>query len=279
MSTVMFWSPQAGHGKTSSHTALVTLTAALQYRLRILVCHNQAQGESIESGLMAHGTLVSTAYQESDIGIDSVRRLLSSRKLNKNNISDYTIPLLKDRLDLLPGTMIQSNQTVPDKDSDWQDILNIANEYYDLVIVDIGSGMDKVELLKYADGVVVNMSQNINHLESFFTTSKQWASIHQQPWTTVLGAYDPDSKCTISNIRRKYSLKQNIFAIENDAQFRDAWNVQTLLPFVRRNLGVAQPRKYVELFKQATMLTEHVLEQLNEGHDYKRLGEGKLHAI
>lgn len=279
MSTVMFWSPQAGHGRTSSHTALVTLTAALQYRLRILVCHNQAQGESIESGLMAQGTIVSTAYQESDIGIDSVRRLLSSRKLNKNNISDYTIPLLKDRLDLLPGTMVASHSSSVEEGSDWQDILNIANEYYDLVIVDVGSGMDKVELLKQADSVVVNMSQNSNHLESFFNTASQWANIHQQPWTTVLGAYDSDSKCAVANIRRKFGLKQPIFAIENDAQFRDAWNAQTLLSFVRRNLGVTQPRKYAELFKQTTMLTEHILTQLNEGHDHKRLGEGKLHAI
>lgn len=279
MSTVMFWSPQAGHGRTSSHTALVTLTAALQYRLRILVCHNQAQGESIESGLMAQGSMISTAYQESDIGIDSVRRLLSSRKLNKNNISDYTIPLLKDRLDLLPGTMIASHATSVEEDSDWQDILSIANEYYDLVIVDVGSGMDKVELLKQADSVVVNMSQNINHLETFFNNANRWANIHQQPWTTVLGAYDADSKCAIANIRRKFSLKQNIFAIENDAQFRDAWNAKTLLSFVRRNLGVTQPRKYAELFKQTTMLTEHLLAQLNEGHDHKRLGEGKLHAI
>lgn len=279
MSTVMFWSPQAGHGKNSSNTALVTLTAALQYRLRILVCHNQVQGESIESGLMAQGALSSTAYQESDIGIDSVQRLLSSRKLNKKNISDYTIPLLKDRLDLLPGTMIQSEFSLAEEDQKWQDILAIANEYYDLVFVDIGSGMDKVELLKHADSVVVNMSQNMNHLQSFFTNLNQWSNIHQRPWTMVLGAYDPDAKCTVSNIRRKFGLKQNIFAIENDAEFRDAWNMQTLLPFVRRNLGIHQPRKYAELFKQTTLLTEHVLGQLDEGHNHKRLGEGKLHAI
>lgn len=206
MTTVMFWSPDGGHGRTSSHTAIVAVTASLQYRLRLLLCHNQYRNQSVEAGLVSADVLMDHAHPRKRPGIDRIRYLHKSGILTRNNVSDYMIPLLKDRLDLLIGTD-EGEKKLPDYPF-WKYLFTAAGEYYDLILMDAGSGTEQMPLLAKADLVVVNLSQNAAQLKAFFHDYAHDEVLRSIPWIPVLGAYQPESLLTAASIVRKFGVQQ-----------------------------------------------------------------------
>ncbi|WP_046213974.1 hypothetical protein [Paenibacillus wulumuqiensis] len=261
MTTVMFWSPDGGHGRTSSHTAITAVTASLQYRLRLLLCHNQCRNHSIEAGLVAAEVRMGHTHPRKNPGVDRLHYLYKSGILTCNNVSDYMIPLLKDRLDLLIGTE-ERGQKLPDH-SFWKYLLTVAGEYYDLILMDAGSGAEQIPLLAEADLIVVNLSQNITQLKAFFHEYAHTEVFRSRPWIPVLGAYQPESLLTAASIVRKFSVHQSMYMLNYYQAFQDAWNTQNLLSFMRQHLILDRTHtESADFLRQSFFLTAAVMEQL-----------------
>lgn len=85
---------------------------------------------------------------------------------------DYTKPLLKDRLDLLTGRINRLERSKEEHVETLKRLLHVANEYYDLVLLDADrAGTSAPVLLEHADFVVVNLNQNMRDLECFLKKS------------------------------------------------------------------------------------------------------------
>ena len=81
---------------------------------------------------------------------------------NKHNLRDYTKPLLKERLDFLTGRTDEMERSPQEHDETVKKLLNVANEYYDLVLLDADhAGVDSQLKLQQADYVVINLDQNM----------------------------------------------------------------------------------------------------------------------
>ncbi|WP_322904402.1 hypothetical protein [Paenibacillus campi] len=262
MTTVMFWSPDAGHGKTSSHTAITAITAALQYRARLLLCHNGHRGHGVESACAEDLAEQAAEVWMDGPGIDRLHYLQQSGILNDHNVSDYMVPLIRGRLDMLSGTRYDEQSCSPTS-SFWRALLTSAGQAYDLVLLDAGSGEDKLPLLKLADLVVVNLSQHMEQLHHFFSHSvyAKWAA--NCAWIPVLGAYRAESKLNQTHIARTFGLKRPLYTIRDCQPFHDAWNSRRLLSFMRYRLMLDWPEQQSgEFFRQSFELTTAVLEEL-----------------
>ncbi|MFD1884286.1 hypothetical protein [Paenibacillus wenxiniae] len=264
MTTVMFWSPDAGHGKTSSHTAITAITTALQYRAHLLLCHNGRRGHGVESACAEDLAEKAAEVWLEGPGIDRLHYLQQSGILNGHNVSHYMVPLIRGRLDMLSGTRYGQEECSLG-DSFWRSLLVSASEAYDLIVLDAGSGEDKLPLLEMADLVVVNLSQHMEQLHHFFGHSvyADWAS--SCSWIPVLGAYRAESKINLAHIRRTFGLKRRLYAIRDCQPFHDAWNSRRLLSFMRYRLMLDWPEQQSgEFFRQSFELTTAVLEQLEQ---------------
>lgn len=224
MSIISFWSPFAGTGTTSN--ALISAYAmALHYRTRILLVNTGATGSSIEAALPP--TEIEDAdslFRFEEGGWDAIERLYISGSLNKHNLRDYTKPLLKERLDLLTGRINQMERSPKEYRETLKTLLQVANEYYDLVLLDAGSSsVNESLLLEQADYVVVNLSQNMRELEMFFEQILP-NYLSDQKVHLVLNKYDPNAKATISNIRRRFRYKGSISILPYTTGFLDAVN-------------------------------------------------------
>ncbi|WP_458122185.1 hypothetical protein [Paenibacillus sp. Z6-24] len=261
MTTVMFWSPDGGHGRTSSHTAIAAVTASLQYRLRLLLCHNQCRNQSVEAGLLSADVLMNHTHPPKRPGVDRIRYLYESGILTRNNVSDYMIPLLKDRLDLLIGTD-EREEKMPDH-LFWKYLLTIAGEYYDLILMDAGSGTEQMPMLGEADLIVVNLSQNTAQLKTFFHEYAHDEVLRSIPWIPVLGAYQPESLLTAASIVRRFGVHQPMYMLNYYQAFQDAWNAQDLLSFMRYHLILDRTHtESADFLRQSFFLTAAVMEQL-----------------
>ncbi len=270
MTTVMFWSPDAGHGKTSSHTAITAITTALQYRARLLLCHNGQRGHGIESACAEDLSEKAAEVWIEGPGIDRLHYLQQSGILNGHNVSHYMVPLIRGRLDMLSGTRY-SQEDCSLNDSFWRSLLSSAGEAYDLVVLDAGSGEDKLPLLQMADLVVVNLSQHMEQLHHFFghPAYANWAS--SSTWIPVLGAYRAESKINLAHITRTFGLKRRLYAIRDCQPFHDAWNSRRLLSFMRYRLMLDWPEEQAgEFFRQSFELTTAVLEELEQSEQARQ---------
>lgn len=264
MTTVMFWSPDAGHGKTSSHTAIAAITTALQYRARLLLCHNGHRGHGVESACAEDLAEKAAEVWMEGPGIDRLHYLQQSGILNGHNVSDYMVPLIRGRLDLLSGTR-HSQEDAGFGDSFWRSLLASASEAYDLVVLDAGAGEDKLPLLEMADLVVVNLSQHMEQLHHFFAhpAYADWAA--SSCWIPVLGAYRAESKINLAHINHTFGLKRPLYAIRDCQPFHDAWNSRRLLSFMRYRLMLDWPEEQAgEFFRQSFELTTAILEGLEQ---------------
>ncbi|WP_411342637.1 hypothetical protein ACE3MZ_13265 [Paenibacillus sp. WLX1005] len=264
MTTVMFWSPDNGQGKTSAHTVITAITAALQYRARLLLCHNDERGHGVEYGITADLSEPVADIWKNGPGIDRLHYLQQSGILNAGNVTDYMVPLVRDRLHLLAGTQHAHNEANRNPVF-WNNLFQAASHHYDLVLMDAGCGEDKLPLLELADLVVVNLGQNRESLHNFFANPLyadwEWSS----SWMPVIGAYQPKGKLTETEISRRFGLQRQLYTLNHCQPLQDAWNVQRLLSFMRNRLVLDWPEQQLgQFFRQSFLLTSGILEQLEQ---------------
>jgi len=233
MSTITFWSPFAGTGCTSS-TLISAYVMALHYRTRVLLVNTGLVGTGTEAALLSNEKdSTDSVFSFEEGGWDAVERLHSSGSLNKHNLRDYTKPLLKERLDFLTGRMNEMDRSPHEHGEAVKKLLNVANEYYDLVLLDADyAGVDSQLKLQQADYVVIIIDQNMRNLELFFEEILP-ERMNKQNMHVVINKYDPQSRATLSNIRRRFRYKGTISVIPYTTGYLDAMNRQDVAKYLQ----------------------------------------------
>ncbi|USB34905.1 hypothetical protein [Paenibacillus sp. YPG26] len=262
MTTIAFWDyGQAGTSEVAVPLAVIT---SLDYRIRILLTQTGTRrtgiGEAFkENKSYPSNVLVASSNQQ---GIDSLMRLSASGILDRHNIADYTIPLVQDRLDMAPGPEFGEAGLARYHEAQFNHLLGVANERYELVLVDSpGSGTFNELTMKAGQVTVILLRQNTRLLETYFEEAKYNPLITNKPHVLVINDYDADQHCSISNIRRRYGCKAPLIGIPYSREMADAWNSREVIAFFRRNYDVNRRNvpvsKYMGAIRQ---LSQKVME-------------------
>ncbi|MCJ8012536.1 hypothetical protein MUG84_12425 [Paenibacillus sp. KQZ6P-2] len=269
MSTVVFWSPLQGGSGNSAHTAAAAISMGMDYRLKLLLAHGGMAKERIEGAFQIGAyTLDQSLISFQDHGMDAIERLCVNRRLNRENLRDYTLPLLPDRLDLIQGNAKLEGTMPGYRKQLIQAICSVANQSYDLVIADAGCGIHSNEesgdtaLLEAADLIVVSLNQCVEGLELFFKDGRCPAVIKEKPHIVVLGRYDKYSHCTLNNVKRRFGYKGSIHGIPYNTDFLDAWNMRSVLPYIQRSRNLNSRHPSAAFLESVRSLTKDILTQL-----------------
>ena len=149
MSIVTFYnSSREQTGKTMSIAAIATYMA-IEHNYRILVISSSWNDSTLENcfweprkkvkkNLGLFGPNTSIAMED---GIEGLVKLIRSNRVTPNNITNYTKIVFKDRLEILTGFKATKSQY--DEESIlYPDIINLANSFYDIVLVDLATVPD-----------------------------------------------------------------------------------------------------------------------------------------
>ncbi|MCD1261271.1 hypothetical protein B5M42_020940 [Paenibacillus athensensis] len=269
---VVFWSPVPGQTGSTSNLIAVSALLGLEYSSRILLLGSaQSQAASLERALVKRRDDAGSDPLYADIGVDALERLIRNNKLLPEMLRDYTIPLLKERFDFLPGT-IKPHKTFAAGAHDFlPQMLLTAKRYYDLILIDAGSGARQPlsqMLLQNADAVVVSLNQNLSVLERFFAQNdwQQWLS--GKPLLLVLGQYDRYSVYTTRNIKRRFKLKSPLYQIAHSAGLMDAMQEGRVIDFMFRNQSVPKGHEHHFLMQGVRILAQALIEQAGLNKPY-----------
>lgn len=231
---IVSWSNVHGQPKSTTNVLLVSIAAALGYGKKCIITHTHFNLNNLETYLI--GSRESSKDMFQDIGLDGLASVVKLRPLDKQTIDNYTIPMLNNKLTLMPGTAGGNRKLFL---SDMCKIVTIllkeAEKYYDIVFVDANSGTDEITkvVLDMADVVIVNLSQNRSVLDSY---ELNWKPECKKKFF-IIGSYDKDSSYNLHNLYSNYKFlnKNNVGIIPYNTGLMDAQSNASVLKYMRKN--------------------------------------------
>ncbi len=231
MSIVTFWNNGTEQtGKTLSIVAIAT-HLAIEHNYRILVittgyrdnnldnCYWQATNTKKSRGLFGPNTSM-----EMEEGIAGLAKIVKSNKLSPEHITNYTKIIFKDRLEILP-TFKGEQDGYEELRKYYPDIISLANNYYDLVLVDLDKQVhDDIAdtILEGSNLIVVNLSQRLTTINQFIQRREEKPILKSKKALLLIGKYDKFSKYNIKNITRYLGEKNKVSTIPYNTLFFEA---------------------------------------------------------
>ena len=228
MSIVTFWSNgKEETGKTMSIAAISTYMA-IEHNYKILVISTTDKSDSIANCFWSRqkkktNTSLYGVRQgiDTQTGMSGLIRVARSNKITPEVISNYTKVVFKDTLEIL----LSGNTTGEDLSEFYPEIIDLANQYYDLVFVDLDSNIDEAierKILNSSNLVVANLSQRLKSID-IFKQIRQENELFKSPKTLILvGRYDKFSKYTSKNISRYIGERNEVLTIPYNTLFFEA---------------------------------------------------------
>ena len=228
MSIVTFWNNRPEQtGKTLSLVAICTYLA-IEHNYRILVISTGYQDENLDhcfweekkskKNLGLFGPNTNLAMEE---GIAGLTRIMKSNKLSPGIITNYTKIIFKDRLEILPSFK-GDKEEYKDIRQYYPDIINLANNYYDLVFVDLDKQFqDNITetIMANSNLIVANLNQRLASINTFMEIREEKPILKSKKVLLLIGRYDRFSKYNIRNISRYLGEKNKVSTIPYNTLF------------------------------------------------------------
>ena len=235
MSIIAFWSSGREETAKTLSIAAVATCLAIQHNYKILVVSTTYNDETLEhcfwktepGAQPLYSGLVMKGKQDLASGVEGLAKAISSNKVAPEIITNYTRIVFANRLEILLGPSTTSYEEYERFIPLYKDILKSANQYYDLVLVDLNKGLEKegiVDILNMSDVVVVNITQRKKIIDDAMNLKEKNPIFNKKNILYLLGRYDKYSKYNLTNIERYTGLRKQIYTIPYNTLFFDACN-------------------------------------------------------
>ena len=274
MSIITFYNSSTEQtGKTMSIAAITTYMA-IEHNYRILVISTTNREDALKRCFWQEkkkkknlGIFGPNAALEVETGVEGLARVIRSNKISPNIITNYTKVVFKDRFEILLGCENQpTDGTVIE--TMYPSIIKAANQYYDLVFVDLDENVDeetKKTIIHDSDIVVINMSQRLRSINKFMELKQQNQLLASQKVLILIGRYDKFSKYNSKNISRYLGEKNQVLTIPYNTLFFEATEeagVPDLFLRFRKNLDSEDRNAFfIEEVKRAS---ENIIYRLQD---------------
>lgn len=256
MAIVSFWSSR----KKETNQSISAISSALQMgidrNLKILLidtafaddtydkCFNQEESNEFVKNLNRGKLDISS-------GVEGLVLAVTSNKSSPEIIQNYTQPILKGRLDLLAGMATKNKDQYRAAYVNYPDIVEMADKYYDLVIVDLAKGYgDKVvtKILAMSDLIVVTFDQD---KELIYEFEKLWGRDPLfSPKERVIPLLTKEDRFSIynnNNVARRIKMFPGMPSIIYNTQLMEAVQIGEAARFFI-NLNIASDTSRNKLF-------------------------------
>ena len=150
----------------------------------------------------------------------------------------------------------------------YPNIIKAANQYYDLVFVDLDENVDEESrktIIYDSDIVIINMSQRLKSINKFIELREKNQLINSKKALILIGRYDKFSKYNAKNISRYLGEKNQVLTIPYNTLFFEATEeagVPDLFLRFRKNLDPEDRNAFfIEEVKRAS---ENIIYRLQD---------------
>ena len=231
MSIVTFYNSSVEQtGKTMSIAAIATYMA-IEHNNRILVVSTTNREDPLKTCFWQEkkkrknlGIFGPNASVEVENGVEGLARMIRSNKITPDIITNYTKVIFKDRFEVLLGCEEPPSDGTQIEPL-YPNIINSANQYYDLVFVDLDENVDeetRKTIIHDSDIVVINMSQRLRSINKFNELKQKNQLLKSKKVLILIGRYDKFSKYNSKNISRYLGEKNQVLTIPYNTLFFEA---------------------------------------------------------
>lgn len=231
MSVITFWNnSKSGHiGQTASLAAVATLMA-VEHNYKILLISTEIGDMELDKayGVSENAAMKFLGLKEAKFnsGIEGIMKLANSGKLTPTLIGNFTKIVLKNRLEVIAGKKETDEDENEKFDANgYPDVIKIANQYYDMVFVDLDRGLDSNitrRVLEASNLIICNMEQKIEEVERIVELQKKEEIISGKNVIYLLNRYEKNSKYNAKNIIRSSRMKKDLYTVPYDLMYSDA---------------------------------------------------------
>lgn len=238
MSRFVFW--DGGLGGAAEAAVSTAVTLGLRFPQRLLLVNEAPAGRGLEEGIGQTVRLYGDTFGEGAVpehGLDALLRLQSSGRLTISNFADYTVPLLRGRLDLVCGTRLVDSAGKEMDHEGIAEILAIAEQSYDgLILQERNRRLSELlQEQREGDVLVAVMPHRLGILDDWFAEAAPYLGESNRRLLFVISPFDPRSRWGINNLKRRYSGMQRLIGIPYHTGFSDAWNARNILMYFRQS--------------------------------------------
>ena len=261
---IVYWSPIHGQAGTTSNIIITALITGMEHRRTGLLTQTHFNFNNLEAPFVGSNAKNVTSKEFfRDVGIDLLIRNFKAEKLDKERIDNCCISLPQTNLSLLPGTSKHNRDSYEyEVDTVILNLLRTVEGFTNIIFLDVSSGNNETSMKIIADAnlTVVNLSQNISIIDSYF---EEYHKLLNSKVFFLFGNYDCNSKYNINNIRRRYKeiTKNNSGVIPYNTAYLDAQCDGKVLDFVRSNIHTRKDDEHGYFMMKAKKATEKILKQ------------------
>ena len=216
MAIITFYSNSKKETGQTMSIAAVATSMAIEHNYKILLISTGYNDNTLE---LCFGTqdknrsfinkLMQNSNTLSDSGIEGLSKIANSGKITPEIIQNYTHIVYRNRLELLYGYKnikgISTKEEYLKSVEFYDDIIQNASKYYDIVLVDLDKDLRNdiiKKILKLSDVIVYNIEQKIDIINKFLRIREEMDSNSKNKIVLNVGRFDENSKYTIKNIAR-----------------------------------------------------------------------------
>lgn len=227
MSIITFWNDtREQSGKTLTSVA-VAIEMAMERNSRILLISTSFNDSTLKDCFFGNDNVKNMNFFNSKVpnisvenGIDGLIKLVSSKKLTPDIITDYTKVIFKERLEILQGVSFAKDTPLEESyekskrtEEYYIDLIKVANQYYDIVIVDLDKMLKakiKEEILKISDLNIYVLSQKLGSINRYNELKHGSEGFIKNKCIPVIGKYNSKYKYNSKNIARYLGEKKEL---------------------------------------------------------------------
>ena len=215
--------------------------------------------------------LIQNSNTLSDNGIEGLSKIANSGKITPEVIQNYTYVVYRNRLEILYGYKHLKDRATKEEYLKsvefYDDIIQNANKYYDMVLVDLDKDLQNdvvKKILKLSDVVVYNVEQKMNMINEFLKTREEMEPNSKNKIILNVGRFDENSKYTIKNIARYTGIKKDLTVIPYNTLFFEAASEEEVADLFLKIVNVSETDKNAKFVKQVKEAVEKIIYKLQE---------------
>ena len=234
MAIVTFWSSGKEETAKTLSIAAIATNMAIEHNYKILLLSTNYNDDTLETcfwdpkkikkrfaALGLHNNV------DLDSGMEGLTKAIINKKTSPEVITNYTKIIFKNRLEVLPSAKYAAFDDFKEKLESYKQIISLANQYYDVVMVDLNKGIENPytrDIIEMSDLLIVTISQRMKVIDQTFDMINKEPLLHKKNFMYLVGRYDKFSKYNSKNIARYLGLKEEVATVPYNTLFFEACN-------------------------------------------------------
>ena len=273
MAIITFKSNETKETAQTLSLVAVATQMAIERNYKILIVSTNFKDRTLEDCFWINegGVALNSNLVKKDVGIDSgvegLIRIMSSNKTNPEIIKNYTKIVLKDRLEILPSPKATEYRDYEAISSLYPEILQMADRYYDIVIVDLSKRISEEhaeKIIQISDVIMVNLTQRLKSIDDFIELREKEELYRRKHIMLLIGRYDVFSKYNIKNITRYLKEKKQVDAIPYNTLYFEACSEGKVIDFFLKLRNLDQSDRNYLFLKQTSEIANNIIYKLQE---------------